>query len=256
MAEDYSTGPPQRIALTGNGLLPARPAKQSCSWGAGEVSRVVASTACGDPRLAEAALEDAAGDVDLAIEKVIERLSQLELPVDTELADCAVAADRPAHHIALDKPATSQQQEVRVPEGEMSAVVDSASREMGQSELDDGSGTNGQPEGEQQGADAGDDDDDVQVVGTDSKLADSKLAGSSGSKRSVRVAGASKAPARNKNCPCGSKRKYKNCCGTAAAAAARRRAAAGGQGEREATLPHPAADSTQEAAAQLKAIDI
>jgi hypothetical protein len=35
---------------------------------------------------------------------------------------------------------------------------------------------------------------------------------------------AGKKPARNRECPCGSKKRYKNCCGPAAAAAERRRA--------------------------------
>lgn len=42
------------------------------------------------------------------------------------------------------------------------------------------------------------------------------------------LAPACRVPSRNKDCPCGSRQKYKNCCGTAAAAASRRQASASG----------------------------
>lgn len=48
-----------------------------------------------------------------------------------------------------------------------------------------------------------------------------------GKRGGVRLAAANKRPANNKPCPCGSSKKYKNCCGVAAAASERRRKAAG-----------------------------
>jgi hypothetical protein len=42
------------------------------------------------------------------------------------------------------------------------------------------------------------------------------------------TAAAAVKPGNNKPCPCGSKKKYKNCCGIAVAAAARRQQSVGG----------------------------
>ncbi|KAF5829165.1 hypothetical protein DUNSADRAFT_16479 [Dunaliella salina] len=82
-ADDFGKGPPQPVLLkpvaeTAGDTAPGAVADGHTSWGPREEARVLSSTACERPSLARAALAAMGGNVDLAIEYVIEQLAKEE----------------------------------------------------------------------------------------------------------------------------------------------------------------------------------
>ncbi|KAG2430861.1 hypothetical protein HXX76_009835 [Chlamydomonas incerta] len=77
-ADDYGHGPAAPVVIRGDGTVPARPPRPAGSgaWDERDAARVAASTACRDWGLVRRALQAAAGDVEAAIEKVIEMLAE------------------------------------------------------------------------------------------------------------------------------------------------------------------------------------
>eukprot|EP00882_Tetradesmus_deserticola_P015984 GHRQ01017049.1.p1 GENE.GHRQ01017049.1~~GHRQ01017049.1.p1 ORF type:complete len:462 (+),score=221.66 GHRQ01017049.1:319-1704(+) len=88
-ADDCSPGPPQPIT----DLVPAANAGElQSSWSLADEARVAAGTACDNPALIKQQLAAAGGDVDAAIEAIIEILGAEDEPASTEV----VAAAPPA----------------------------------------------------------------------------------------------------------------------------------------------------------------
>ena len=76
-ADDYSSGPPAPISLTAALADPASlPAAAGRSWGPRDEERVAAGTGCGDVARMRATLERHGGDVDAAVEALVEELGQ------------------------------------------------------------------------------------------------------------------------------------------------------------------------------------
>ncbi|PNW83370.1 hypothetical protein CHLRE_05g246050v5 [Chlamydomonas reinhardtii] len=80
-ADDYGHGPAAPVVIRGDGTVPARPQRPvrdagSEPWDERDEARVAASTACRDLGLVRAALSAAGGDVEAAVEKVIEMLAE------------------------------------------------------------------------------------------------------------------------------------------------------------------------------------
>ncbi|KAF6262774.1 hypothetical protein COO60DRAFT_1699091 [Scenedesmus sp. NREL 46B-D3] len=83
-ADDYSPGPPQPIT----DLMPvALSGELHSSWSAADERRVAEGTACDNPALVKQQLAAAGGDVDAAIEAIIEILAAEDEPAATEGAE-------------------------------------------------------------------------------------------------------------------------------------------------------------------------
>ncbi|KAG2445061.1 hypothetical protein HYH02_008929 [Chlamydomonas schloesseri] len=79
-ADDFGHGPPQPVVIRGDGTVPARPPRAQAgggaSWDERDEGRVAARTACRDMGLVRQALQASGGDVEGAIERVIEMLAE------------------------------------------------------------------------------------------------------------------------------------------------------------------------------------
>lgn len=248
--DDYGCGVPE----------PIRPAAQAASladgasstgWGEAEERQVSANTACDNPSLVRKCLELSQGDVDAAIELVIEAMTSEAEIQDQSRSVCSAAGVAPSNQGAALAAAA----------GVASPMPDSDIGAPGVSLLQGvcstvEAGTSGRKVASAAGAAAVAADDRCDGFSVESAVKENGLgeavkscstaSGPEPPKSMLTRAAARRAgivvgevrsdskrptkPSNNKACPCGSKQKYKSCCGAAAEAAERRRLAAEGSG--------------------------
>ncbi|KXZ46175.1 hypothetical protein GPECTOR_46g244 [Gonium pectorale] len=266
-ADDFSSGTkPAPVVIRGDGTLAVRPQRAAGDgdWDERDELRVAESTACSDMALVRRALEEARGDVDGAIERVIEALAQAE-PTEPQLergagasaevgagADPSPSAQPPEKAEASDGAvpgpgARDSGGDITGAEGEAGkqrdGYLEGTSRcsggedKAGRETRGDGTPGQGAASGAATAAatpaspSAGDgvQAEGVKAAGRETTAAAAGRSRKADGPRKAAAAGPA-APSNNKRCPCGSGKKYKACCGPAAAAAGRRRAA-GGDGD-------------------------
>ncbi|KAG2496057.1 hypothetical protein HYH03_005976 [Edaphochlamys debaryana] len=248
MKDDYSTGPPAPIVLTGDGTIAARPQRTGDGrWDERDERQVAASTACTDTGLVRKALEDAGGDVDLAIEKVIEALAAAPATEadaaggEGVSAAATVAGAGSAGTTGADGGGARKDGEASPSVGAGTAgptAGDPAASASAGTEPTVAGGGGASTGTAAAPAPASDPKPPSVPAATPAAGTGDDVAGGAGPRKkgvAVRKAGAAagagagsaSAPSNNKPCPCGSRKKYKACCGAAAAAAGRRKAAAG-----------------------------
>ncbi|GAB4817132.1 hypothetical protein N2152v2_004178 [Parachlorella kessleri] len=135
LASDFSPGPPKPIGLTPSladltVLSAQQQQRESPHWGEAEVERVMAGTGCGSRSRAGQALESSGGDVDQAIELLIEQLAR----DDASAEDSSEAAEQHER----------QQQQSSLAVGSCAAEVDQQRQQQqqaGDADLRDGIGT-------------------------------------------------------------------------------------------------------------------
>ena len=219
-ADDYGSGPPEPITL------PAlRPAAEGRAWGEREVERA------------------AEGDVDAAIEWLVEELAggpeaeeqqqqqqaaqapaeeQLQAGDPAEAAAAAAPAEEPGSaspsKVLLElgwqagRPERALVTLRLVPEAPAAAAAAAEEAPQAGSGEEEGGAQQARKQKRRVGG---------------SKQIKVKLRAGATAAAGGEGGAADKAPRRSKPCPCGSKLKYKNCCGVSAAAARRRAEAAG-----------------------------
>ncbi|GIL57993.1 hypothetical protein Vafri_13190 [Volvox africanus] len=238
-ADDFGTGSPAPIVIRGDGTLAARPPPRQKAgdgnWDEKDERRVASSTACTDMALVCKALEEARGDVEAAIERVIEALAAE--PSEAAEPGATVSTADPAVVPTPPPPSTTGIAGSTDPPSEQG----NGSQSMGSNDIP-ASGTTSQglaavpasvqhdnaggaaPSAASPPSPSG-------VVGKGIRVTSTRVtAGKVAARKAVGTAGG---PSNNKPCPCGSHKKYKACCGPAAAAAERRRAAAAGNATAE-----------------------
>ncbi len=194
-------------------------------WGVRESAQVAQNTGCDNPALIDKALAKAGGNVDAAIERVIEWMAgEGEEDQGGEETAWVGVADSPHQ-----QPAAGAQR------GESSgthASGESASEAQGSSSSHDAASASNQAGIVQIGCSGAGSSIAVQEEASASSAAE----GTKAAKLSRKPQQADKRPGRNKLCLCSSGKKYKNCCGVAAAATERRRKAlqeTGGDGHQQ-----------------------
>lgn len=257
-AGDYGSGPPQPLRLGGGGsgaAGPAAVAQAGRSFGSAEVERVVAGTGCGDRERVARVLERCGGDVDGATELLIEQLGQEEQEpaADGERAGAAGASgeQQQRHQEVPSQPPPQKQRaaDSGISDGTAVAGQQAAGVEQQQVPAEQralGSGDEcmrlellpcqSDPERitaalharpsdhkhhqQQQGPCQQQQDADQagETRPAEAQRAGSKRAG--GKRGGVKVKESKVVAGRNRRCPCGSTRKYKNCCGGLRAASA------------------------------------
>lgn len=261
--DDFGTGPPEPLCVrsaSAGGGAPAGGPGAARAFGGAEVDQVVAGTGCLDRQRIAAALERCGGDVDQAIELLIEQLGQ-------------EGEEEPAGGGGGEAPAPQQQQEAADAAAPGSGSGSSSADAAGKPQAAAAAAAIAAPAGQQpsddairlelrlqpgnpgrvalvlhcsgqQGAAAEAAAAEAAAEGGDEGPADSAAgsaagpAGAAGSKKKkekkekgVRLKHKLDHPARNQRCPCGSGKKHKSCCahrkgGPPAAAAAAEEAAA------------------------------
>ena len=230
--DDYGSGPPVPIRLGVAAADPAAVATAQRSWGERELARVAAGTGCNDKPRLEAALAQAGGDVDAAVEWLVELLGLEEdagssgANGDSGSRGDAVVAPASATAVALESissevlPQQQQQQQQQQQEQQATTSGSSCAAEGPEHVvvcLQPGSGTSDFVSLEltvirgtraAQACSGG-------IVAAEREEQQQSLLGTRN--KGVRVRGrvkdaAAAAPNRNKPCPCGSGAKYKNCC--------------------------------------------
>ncbi|GLC46448.1 hypothetical protein PLESTF_000847500 [Pleodorina starrii] len=121
-ADDFATGPPAPVVIRGDGTIAARPPRPAGdgSWDERDERRVVTSTACTDMALVRKALEEARGDVEGAIERVIEALAAVA--EEPAVEEPGAMGDSAASSAASEPPAASALSSTAPPAKEVSAV--------------------------------------------------------------------------------------------------------------------------------------
>ncbi|PNH06783.1 OTU domain-containing protein 3 [Tetrabaena socialis] len=257
-ADDFGAGPPAPVVLKGDGAVAARPQQQRTEGGGGgpcderDVRRVATSTACTDLDLVRRALAAAGGDVEAAVEGVIEALAALPEEGGTGYAGTEGGPEDGTEEgaesgVGPEAPRVVEEQSGGCSEGRAVAehVVGAAGEAAGGGLEGDGApvpaaGQSSSPPKPPPpspsllaAAAAGAAAASAVVGGPPAPPPPAPKARSAAFKKAgIRVAAAATAsgpgPSNNKRCPCGSNKKFKACCGPAAAAAGRRLAAAGG----------------------------
>ncbi|GLI63326.1 hypothetical protein VaNZ11_006243 [Volvox africanus] len=230
-ADDFGTGPPTLIVIRGEGTMAAKPPQRQKAgdgnWDEKDERRVASSTACTDMALVRRALEEARGDAEAAIERVIEALAA-EPPEAAEAEGTAPTPPPPSTmEIAGSTEGLSEQVNSSQPMGSNDIPASGTTSQglataaaVHHENAGGAATTAASPTSPSGGAGKG-----IRLTGPRVTV------GKVGARKAVSTAGA---PSNNKPCPCGSHKKYKACCGPAAAAAERRRAAAAGNATAEA----------------------
>lgn len=251
-ADDHSSGPPEPLrpcssgaAANGGSAAAAQPL-----FGGAEVDRVVEGTGCCDRQRVAAVLQQCGGSVEQAIEQLIEQLGQEgeedcgsggggggATPPQEDPQQQAAAqqggADAGTAQQARQERQEAAQQEAAAPQQQAQQLGEDSIR----LELRPRPGDPGRvavalhpAAGTQQAQDA--------AAGTGGEPAGGRRE-AAGGKRDTRVRVGSKHkvahPSRNSRCPCGSKLKYKSCCGVRRAGQSRSGAAATDEGGDAAT---------------------
>eukprot|EP00887_Chlorella_sp_A99_P007417 scaffold2.g7417.t1 len=247
-ADDFSSGPPAPVRVAAAPADPTALAARQRAWGEAEAARVAAGTGCRDPGRVERALEASRGDVGAAIEALIERLGQEEQGGDGGSSAQPSACD-PSSSGGGGDTGEEQQEEQQVEQqarstsrealragggsGQPSAsgrvvpaaevvrlrlVCSEPSTEAaavrGAAAAAAAAGVRVELMVEGEGASSGpgppgsDGSEDEGEGGRGRRPG--KPAGKKGGKRGAVVGGPAR---RNKPCPCGSREKFKNCCG-------------------------------------------
>lgn len=242
LLDDYGRGPPKPITLGGGGVTAAQHAKERVTWTAADEARVAANTGCDSPALVQHALKEAAGDVDAAIERVIEAMARDGGNGDTD--DCegrqaarAGSGSEDGHDARQQQ--TQQQQAEGSAEADQPPSIPKGSNMCKVASDEPGVGVAAGFASQEEAASGSEDDRQHAGHGTsssgdanaapDAKAAEPAACGKARQKGKKGVAvgpssssAAAKKPPRNKACPCGSGRKWKSCCGVATAAKERR----------------------------------
>ncbi|KAI8477500.1 MAG: hypothetical protein J3K34DRAFT_515825 [Monoraphidium minutum] len=247
LLDDYSRGPPRAIVLGEGGATAAELAQERTAWTPADEARVAANTGCDSPALVQRALREAGGDVDSALERVIEVMAgggdegggdgdgggggdgcggSGDVGGGSgggEGSDAAVGSRAEG-----DSERESRQQARQGASGSSQGEQQQEEQEQQQQQEEQQQGEQQQQQQQQQQQ--------AELASGDGKGGGAKggAKGKGGkAKRGVEVGpsgpGIGKKPARNKTCPCGSGKKWKGCCGAAAAAAERRQRALQGE---------------------------
>jgi OTU domain-containing protein 3 len=199
LADDYGAGPPLPVVAAPQAGAAAPSGGGASAWGDAEIKELSAGTGCAARGRLEAALQRSGGDVASAIEALIEELGAEGSGGETE------------------EPAAPAAPQLAAPAQEPEAAAAGA-----------------QPDGQAGSNEPVEAPVEVRLVVGPSGRVDLLLrvhnegGGASGGHRKAGVklrkdkkrAGKEPAAGRNSKCPCGSKRKHRNCCGAAAGARA------------------------------------
>lgn len=277
LADDYSSGPPEpirlRAAAAGAAAAAAAAAAPGRSFGSAEVDQVVAGTGCCDRERISRVLEQCGGSVDAAIELLVEQLAaepEEGEEGEEEQASAEAAAAVPAAvqqgDAAAGAPGEQQQAQEAPAAGAQPAAAAAAAGQPGQPHQpsDDAIRLELRPapgdpciitavlqpvelqQAPQQQEREPDDTAGAAASADAAAAADAGTGGKHG-KRGVRIKYKPTHAGRNQRCPCGSKKKFKSCCGTGRSHAAPSAPACDGQ---------PAAAAADGVAAKLQALDI
>ncbi|KAK9831129.1 hypothetical protein WJX74_004441 [Apatococcus lobatus] len=223
-ASDFGRGPPRELSLGTKPTSGTAAAQRRKSWGILEVQLVKQGTGCDDSGPVEWALNMTEGQVDEAIEKLIERRAE-------ELEPCPSTAEPVSLQSSLfdDSPSSALQdqsfsQNLAAADPSSSFMPQPAQPEVAMHVSPEQDLSSSASVDRKFAASASDG---QQILPGEYVVGDtltSKQACSTAQEEQKDVGEHPKArrPARNKPCPCGSGRRYKTCCLPAKAAASRR----------------------------------
>lgn len=256
-ADDFGHGPPAPVLLTGPGTIARPPPREQGGWDERDEARVMSSTGCGSRAMVRRALEASKGDVEAAIEQIIERMAAGDegFGFDGDADGEGEGAEGGEKNTQTGDVVGAEALEERAVDGGRAMGAGEGGGESGKAQdagnlRQEGRTADGADGGAEHrvravqesvpdasgqsssaraavGAHAGPGSALHAHGGSAGKGAQAEAKGGASGKSGDGKEAPAKGPSNNKPCPCGSKKKYKACCGPAAAAAARRRQAAG-----------------------------